>query len=150
MDAFDILIDRNGRVIGQDFRAISLAAAQGNVAQMGRAAVRYDYNPIDTTGRLGSADFNFSFKLGPVRNQLLAYGTMGYRKSLTNVSNYDIRNAATLSSLGYPTIDGRVVVVFWPRPVYVPTVQQMIQLSDARTVGRDTLNKIDDTQLRCD
>lgn len=144
VDAFDILVGRNGRIIGQDFRAIPLTAAQGNVAQMGRAAVRYDYNPFQTTGQLGSADLNVSFNLGPVRSQLLAYGTKSYRKSLTNVSNYDIRNPATLSSLGYPTIDGRVVVVFWPRPVYVPTVQQMIQLSDARTIGRDTLNKIDD------
>ena len=145
VDAFDILIDRSGRIIGQDFRAIPLKAAEDNVAQMGRAAVRYDYNPFDTEGRLGSADFNFSFRLGPVRSQLLAYGTLGYRESLTNVSNYDIRNAATLRSLGYPTIDGRVVVVFWPRPVFVPTPQQMVELSDARTIGRDTLNKIDDS-----
>jgi outer membrane receptor for ferric coprogen and ferric-rhodotorulic acid len=145
VDAFDILIDRNSRIIGQDFRAIPLSAAKGSVAQMGRAAVRYDYNPFDTEGRLGSADVNFTFKIGPVSNQLLAYGTIGYRESLTNVSNYDIRNAATLRSLGYPTIDGRVVVVFWPRPVFVPTREQMVQLSDTRTIGRDTLNKIDDT-----
>lgn len=145
VDAFDILVDRNGKIIGQDFRAIPLTAAEGKVAQMGRAAVRYDYNPFDTSGRLGSGDFNFSFQAGPVRSQLLTYGTIGHRESLTNVSNYDIRNAATLSSLGYPTLDGRVVVVFWPKPVYVPTPQQMIQLSDARTIGRDTLNKIDDS-----
>lgn len=147
VDAFDILVGRDGRIIGQDFRAIPFTSARGNVAQMGRAAVRYDYNPFHTTGQLGSADVNFRFDVGPVRNQLLAYGTRGYRKSLTNVSNYDIRNPATLSSLGYPTIDGRVIVVFWPRPVYVPTPQQMIQLSDARTIGRDTLNKIDDTSF---
>lgn len=145
VDAFDIMIDKSGKIIGQDFRAIPYAAAQGKVAQMGRAAVRYDYNPFHTTGQLGSADFNFSFNVGPVRSQTLAYATMGHRESLTNVSNYDIRNTATLTSLGYPTIDGRVVVVFWPKPVYVPTPQQMIQLSDARTIGRDTLNKIDDS-----
>ena len=145
VDAFDILVDRNGRVIGQDFRAIPFSAAQNNVAQMGRAAVRYDYNPYDTEGRLGSADVNFTFKVGPVRNQLLAYGTLGYRESMTNVSNYDIRNVNTLRSLGYPTIDGRVVVVFWPKPVFVPTREQMVQLADTRTVGRDTLNKIDDS-----
>jgi outer membrane receptor protein involved in Fe transport len=145
VDAFDLLIDRNGKVIGQDFRAVPLSAAQGRVAQMGRTAVRYDYNPFRTTGQLGSGDFNFSFNLGPVRSQLLAYGTRGYRKNLTNVSNYDIRNPATLSSLGFPTIDGRVVVVEWPHPVVTPTVQQMLQLSDTRSIGRDTLNKIDDT-----
>lgn len=145
VDAFDILIDKSGKIIGQDFRAIPFAAAQGKVAQMGRAAVRYDYNPFHTTGQLGSADFNFSVNVGPVRSQTLAYATVGHRESLTNVSNYDIRNTATLTSLGYPTIDGRVVVVFWPKPVYVPTPQQMIQLSDARTIGRDTLNKIDDS-----
>ena len=142
VDAFDILIDRDGRIIGQDFRAIPLSRAEGRVAQMGRAAVRYDYNPFHSTGRIGNADFNFSFRAGPFRSQLLTYGTVGDRDSLTNVSNYDIRNPATLTSLGYPTIDGRVVVVFWPRPVYVPTVQQMIQLSDARTIGRETLNEI--------
>jgi len=145
VDAFDILIDRQGKIIGQDFRAIPYAAALGQVAQMGRAAVRYDYNPFHTKGRLGSADFNFSFNLGPVRSQLLTYGTFGHRESLTNVSNYDIRNPATLAALGYPTIDGRVIVVFWPRPVFVPTVQQMIQLSDTRNIGRDTLNKVDDS-----
>jgi outer membrane receptor protein involved in Fe transport len=144
VDAFDILIDGNGRVIGQDFRAIPLASAQGRVAQMGRAAVRYDYNPFETKGRLGSADFNFSFNVGPARSQLLAYGTTGYRKAKTNVSNYDIRNPATLSSMGFPTIDGRVVVLFWPHPVLVPTVEQMIQLSDTRAIGRDTVNMIDD------
>lgn len=145
VDAFDILIDGNGKIIGQDFRAIPYAAAVGKVAQMGRAAVRYDYNPFHTTGQLGAADFNFSFNAGPVRSQLLAYATYGHRESLTNVSNYDIRNTATLTSLGYPTIDGKVVVVFWPKPVYVPTVQQMIQLSDTRSIGRDTLNQIDDS-----
>src|SRR5207247_6813937 len=50
---------------------------------------------------------------------------------------------APLPSLGYPTIDGRVVVEFWPKPVFVPTVQQVVQLSDARTIGRETLNKVD-------
>lgn len=145
VDAFDMLFDASGKLIGTDFRAIPYASALGKVATMGRAAVRYDYNPYHTTGQLGSADFNFSFNLGPVRSQTLAYATMGHRESLTNVSNYDIRNAATLSSLGFPTIDGRVVVVFWPKPVYVPTVQQMIQLSDTRTIGRNTVNKIDDS-----
>jgi outer membrane receptor protein involved in Fe transport len=145
VDAFDMLFDGNGKLIGTDFRAVPLSAAEGKVATMGRAAVRYDYNPYHTTGQLGSADFNFSFNVGPVRSQLLAYATMGHRESLTNVSNYDIRNTATLTSLGFPTIDGKVVVVEWPHPVAVPTVQQMIQLSDARTIGRDTLNKIDDS-----
>lgn len=145
VDAFDMMFDGSGKFIGQDFRAIPFASATGKVAQMGRAAVRYDYNPFDTRGQLGSADFNLSFNLGPVRNQLLVYGTLGHRESLTNVSNYDIRNTATLSSMGFPTIDGRVVVLFWPKPVFVPTVQQMIQMSDTRTIGRDTLNKIDDS-----
>lgn len=145
VDAFDMLFDSSGKIIGTDYRAIPYASALGKVATMGRAAVRYDYNPYQTTGQLGSADFNFSVDIGKVRSQTLVYGTMGYRESKTNVSNYDIRNTATLSTLGFPTIDGRVVVVFWPRPVFVPTVQQMIQLSDARTIGRDTINKIDDS-----
>lgn len=145
VDAFDILIDKAGKIIGQDFRAIPLSAAQGNVARMGRAAVRYDYDPFHTTGQIGNADFNFSFKAGPVRSRLLTYATKGNLDSLTNVSNYDIRNTATLTSLGYPTIDGRVVVVFWPKPVFVPTVQQVIQLSDRRTIGRETLNKTDNS-----
>jgi len=147
VDAFDIMIDKAGKIIGQDFRAIPYSAAAGKVAQMGRAAVRYDYNPFHTTGQLGSADFNFNFDVGPVHNQLLAYATTGKRESLTNVSSYDIRNAATLTSLGYPTIDGKVVVVFWPKPVYVPTVQQMIQMADTRSIGRDTLNKINDSSF---
>lgn len=145
VDAFDVLIDKSKNIIGRDFRAVPISAAEGKVGMMGREAVRYDYQPFKTTGQLGSADFNFGFKVGPVRSQLLAYATTGRRKALTNVSNYDIRNTATLSSLGYPTIGGRVIVVEWPKPVYVPTVQQMIQLSDTRTVGRDTLNKIDDS-----
>jgi len=145
VDAFDIMIGKDGRIIGQDFRAIPYAAAHGNVAQMGRAALRYDYNPFHTTGQLGSADFNFSFNVGPIRSQLLTYGTAGHRENLTNISNYDIRNPATLSSLGYPTIDGKVIVILWPKPVYVPTVEQVIQLADTRTIGRDTLNKIDDS-----
>ena len=144
VDAFDILIDKAGKIIGQDFRAIPLAAAEGNVAQMGRAAIRYDHNPFETKGQLGSADLNISFDAGPVRSQLLAYATTGYRKAKTQVSNYDIRNTATLSSLGFPTIDGRVVVLFWPHPVVVPTVEQMLTLSDTRTVGRQTINMIDD------
>jgi outer membrane receptor protein involved in Fe transport len=144
VDAFDILIDKAGKIIGQDFRAIPLSAAEGQVAQMGRAAIRYDHNPFQTRGQLGSADLNISFNVGPVRNQLLAYATTGYRKAKTQFSNYDIRNPATLSSLGFPTIDGRVVVVFWPHPVVVPTVEQMLSLSDARTVGRETMNMIDD------
>ncbi|MBA4136657.1 MAG: hypothetical protein C0518_05005 [Opitutus sp.] len=145
VDAFDILIDGNDRIIGQDFRAIPLSSAIGRVAKMGRAAVRYDQNPFKTTGQLGSADFNFSFDAGPVRSQLLAYGTYGNRKAQTQVSNYDIRNTVTLSSMGFPTIDGRVVVQFWPHPVVVPTIEQMIQLSDARTIGRVTINAIDDS-----
>jgi outer membrane receptor protein involved in Fe transport len=145
VDAFDMLFDGNGRLIGQDFRAIPLSSAVGRVAAMGRAAVRYDLNPFTTKGQLGAADFNFSFDVGPVRSQLLAYGTVGNRTARTQVSNYDIRNTATLSSLGFPTIDGRVVVQFWPRPVVVPTVEQMIQLSDARTIGRVTINTIDDS-----
>lgn len=145
VDAFDMMFDKAGKFIGQDYRAIPFSAAAGKVAQMGRAAVRYDYNPFDTEGQLGSADFNISFNVGPVRSQTLVYGTTGHRESLTNVSNYDVRNTATLSSMGFPTIDGRVVVLFWPKPVFVPTVQQMIQLSDTRTIGRDTLNKIDDS-----
>jgi outer membrane receptor protein involved in Fe transport len=147
VDAFDIMIGKDGKIIGQDFRAIPFSAAHGNVAQIARAAVRYDYNPFHTTGQLGSVDFNFSFNVGPVRSQLLTYGTTGHRENLTNVSNYDIRNTATLTSLGYPTIDGKVMVILWPRPVYVPTVQQMIQLADTRTIGRDTLNKIDDSSF---
>lgn len=145
VDAFDMLFDGNDKFIGRDFRAIPLSSAVGRVAKMGRAAVRYDHNPFKTTGQLGSADFNFSFDVGPVRSQLLAYGTVGHRKAQTQTSNYDIRNTATLSSLGFPTIDGRVVVQFWPRPVVVPTVEQMIQLSDARTIGRVTINTIDDS-----
>jgi outer membrane receptor protein involved in Fe transport len=145
VDAFDMMFDGAGKLIGTDFRAIPFSAAAGKVAQMGRAAVRYDYNPFDTKGQLGSADFNLSFNVGPVRSQLLVYGTKGHRESMTNVSNYDIRNSATLSSMGFPTIDGKVVVLFWPKPVFVPTVLQMLQLSDTRTIGRDTLNKIDDS-----
>ncbi len=144
VDAFDMLFDKSDKLIGTDFRAVPFAAAVGQVGTMGRAAVRYDYNPFHTTGQLGSADFNFNFNVGPVRNQLLAYGTTGYRENRTSASNYDIRNTATLRSLGFPTIDGRVVVVEWPHPVVVPTVDQMVQLSDARTIGRETLNKIND------
>jgi outer membrane receptor protein involved in Fe transport len=144
VDAFDMLFDSSNRFIGQDYRAIPLTAAQGRVARMGRAAVRYDHNPFDTRGQLGSADLNFSFDVGPVRNQLLAYTTYGFRKARTQVSNYDIRNTATLTSLGFPTIDGRVVVQFWPHPVVVPTVEQMLTLSDTRTVGRVTVNEIED------
>jgi outer membrane receptor protein involved in Fe transport len=145
VDAFDILIDGQGRTIGQDFRRIPLSSAVGSVAKMGRAAVRYDHNPFETKGQLGAGDFNFSFDIGPVRSQLLVYGTLGHREEKTQVSNYDIRNTATLSSLGFPTIDGRVLVQFWPHPVVVPTVEQMIQLSDTRTIGRVTVNTIDDS-----
>lgn len=145
VDAFDILIGKDGKIIGQDFRTIPLSSAQGNVAQMGRAALRYDHDTFHTTGQIGSADFNFGFDLGPVRSQLLTYATAGHRATQGNRSNYDIRNPATLASLGYPTIDGKVVVITWPTPVYVPTVQQMIQLSDARTVRNDTLTEISES-----
>ena len=137
VDAFDILIGKDGKIIGTDYRAVPLSAAQGNVAQIGRAALRYDKNPVSTTGQLGSADFNFSFNIGPVHNQLLTYATAGKKDNRENKSNYDIRNTATLSSLGYPTIDGKVIVVFWPKPVYVPTVEQMIRLADISNVTSD-------------
>ena len=145
VDAFDILIGKDGKIIGTDYRAVPLSAAQGKVAQIGRAAVRYDYNPFRTKGQIGSADLNFGFNVGPVRSQLLTYATGGKKTSRTNASSYDIRNPATLTSLGYPTIDGKVVVVFWPRPVFVPTVQQMIQLADARNVANDIQTKTNDS-----
>lgn len=140
VDAFDILVGKDGRIIGTDYRAVPLSAAVGQVGQIGRAAVRYDYNPFRTHGQIGSADVNLSFEIGPVRNQLLLYGTAGHRTSRSNASSYDIRNTATLASLGYPTIDGRVIVVFWPKPVYVPTVQEMVQRADTRNVANDLEN----------
>lgn len=144
IDAFDLLFDGSGRLIGRDFRRIPISSAEGQVATMGREAVRYDHDPFETKGQLGSADLNFSFDIGPVRNQLLAYATNGFRRATSQRSTYDIRNQATLSSLGFPTIDGRTVVVFWPHPVVVPTTQQMIQLSDARSIGRVTINETED------
>ncbi len=145
VDAFDVVVGKDGKVIGRDFRAIPYSTAVGNVAQIGREALRYDYNPFKETGQLGSADANFSFEAGPVHSQTLVYGTIGRRKGRSSTSNYDIRNTATLSSLGFPTIDGRVLVVYYPSPVVVPTVQQIIQLSDTRTIGRESVNSTEDS-----
>ncbi len=145
VDAFDILVGKDGKIIGQDLRSVLHSRVENNLAVVGRAAVRYDHNPYETSGQLGSADMNFSFKAGPLNSQTLVYGTYGYREARSNASTYDIRNTATLSSLGFPTIDGRVIVVFYPHPVYVPTVEQMILLSDTRNIGRETLNKTTDS-----
>jgi outer membrane receptor protein involved in Fe transport len=137
IDAFDILIDRDGKIIGTDYRRVPLSSAEGKVAQIGRSAIRYDLNPVAVKGQIGSADFNFSFKVGPTRHQLLAYVTKGSTKNRSNISSYDIRSPATLTQLGVPTIDGQVVVVFWPRPVVNPTPEQMIRLADARNIAND-------------
>lgn len=145
VDAFDIVIGRDGRIIGVDYRAIPYSRAVGNVAQSGRAAVRYDYDPFNSDGQLGAADANFSYRNRFLHSQTLVYGTLGSRVSRGSTSTYDIRNSATLSSLGFPTIDGRVVVLSYPTPTFVPTVQQMIQHADLRSIGRETVNETDDS-----
>ncbi len=137
VDAFDILVDRNGSIIGTDFRAVPLSAAAGKVGQIGRAAIRYDSNPVRLDGQIGSADFNFGFDVGPTRHQLLAYVTVGRQESRSNVSSYDIRNAATLASLGVPIIGGRPVVVYWPKPIVTPSVEDMVRLADTRNIAND-------------
>ncbi len=137
VDAFDILLDKDDNLIGTDFRAVPYASAVGKVAKIGRTAIRYDVNPVRTGGRIGSADFNIGFNLGPTRHQLLVYATSASNEQTSNSSYYDIRNAATLASLGVPIINGKPFVQYWPTPVIIPTVAQMIQLSDARNVAKD-------------
>ncbi|MGH8019041.1 MAG: TonB-dependent siderophore receptor, partial [Opitutaceae bacterium] len=137
IDAFDILVGHDGHIIGTDFRAVPLSAAEGRVAQIGRSAIRYDANPVRRDGRIGSADFNFSFDLGPTRHQLLSYVTYGSQDRLSNKSTYDIRDVDTLASMGVPIIDGKPVVVYWPAPEVTPTVEEVIELADRRNVAND-------------
>lgn len=137
IDAFDILLDAQGNTIGTDFRAVPLSAAQGRVAAIGRAAVRYDRNPVNLNGRTLAADFNFSFDLGPTRHKLLAYATRGEHHSRSNASSYDVRTQSVLESMGFPVIGGRPVVVYWPRPVFVPTPEQMIRLATSANIAND-------------
>ena len=143
IDAFDLVFDKNGKFIGRDYRAIPYSVAVGNIGQSGREAVRYDYDPFKLDGRLGAADVNVSYRNRWLHSQTLFYGTTGSLVNRGSTSTYDIRNAATLSSLGFPTIDGRVVVLTYPTPTFVPTVQQMIQFADARSIGRETVTQID-------
>lgn len=144
IDAFDLVFGKDGKFIGRDYRAIPYSVAVGNVAQSGREAVRYDYDPFKKDGQLGAADVNLSYRNRFLHSQTLVYGTIGSLISKGSTSTYDIRNSATLASLGFPTIDGRVVVLTYPTPTFVPTVQQMIQFADARSIGRETVNQIDD------
>jgi outer membrane receptor protein involved in Fe transport len=136
IDAFDVLVAADGSIIGTDFRAVPYAAAQ-QVAMVGRRAVRYDSNPLKVDGRSGAADFNFGFNVGPTRHQLLTYVSYSEREDRTNTSNYDVRNVNTLASLGMPIIGGAPLVVYWPRPLVIPTVQQMVQLADRVNIFND-------------
>lgn len=145
IDAFDLVFDKSGKFIGRDYRAIPYSVAVGNVGMSGREAVRYDYDPFEKNGQLGSADVNFSYRNDFMHVQTLLYGTMGSQVVQSSTSSYDIRNPATLSAMGFPTIDGRVVVLTYPSPTFVPTPEQMIRNADRLNIGRETRNQVDDS-----